>query len=642
MDALTRGAIGKIAGMKSSEEDPAFQPTVQVINLRKVNASGSQDRFRIILSDGVNFMQGLLATQCNDVVHSNQLQNESIIRLQKFVKNEVSGRTLVVALSLEVVGDHPGGRIGDPKDISESSGVENINPQMSRDPQAQGMYGSRPNVIKPEGGGGRPSPGNSYGGARANNPYGGANRNPYGSSTSSAPIVRTTPGGTHITPIANMNMYNSRWTIRARVTNKSDIRTWSNAKGEGSLFSVDLLDSSGTDIRATMFKEAVDKFYNLLEQGQVYTFSGGRVKVANMQYNTCKSNFEITFDQNSEIHKVDDVGDIQKNLYNFVESIAHIESVEANKMIDVIAVVKSVGEPTTLMSKKTGNELTKCDLTLVDDSGVEISMTLWGADKANSAPQQFGGNPVVAFRRAKVSDYGGKSLSLSGGAEIRPADCSNAVQRLEQWWNNGGSSGVGTKSLSSSGGSGGTVAPFNERQDIASIKGKHMGHGDKPDWLTFKGTISFIKKDKQDGAWYPACANTGDPCKNLYKVTQTTDGSWFCDKCQGTYPKPVRRWIFSGTVEDDTCSTWISFFNPQAETLLGGDVKADDVFEQFMEHNQDQDGYDSLFYKALHTEWVFKCKVKSEQVNDDVRVKTSVHALQPVDYVKERDRKSVV
>lgn len=589
---------------------------------------------QIILSDGNKYIQGLLATQSNQLVYDNKLEQHCVFRLQKFVKNEVSGRTLVVCLNLDIL-NNPGRRLGEPTDIAAAGGVENVNPQRTTAPQAQGMYGNnKPNVIKPEGAGNNPNGGS----ARNGNPYGGGNKNPYGaSSNNNAPIVRTTPGGSNFTPIANLNMYQSRWTIRARITNKSDIRTWSNARGEGSLFSIDLLDSSGTDIRATMFKEAVDKFYNILEEGKVYTFSGGRIKVANMQYNTCKSNFEVTFDQNSEIHLDNDAGDIQRNLYDFVPSIAHIEGVEANKTIDVLAIVKTVGDPTTLMSKKTGNELTKCDLTLVDDSGVEISMTLWGADKANSAPQTFGGNPVVAFRRARVSDFGGKSLSLSGGAEIRPVDCPDDVNRLEQWWSNGGSSGVGTKSLSSTGGSGGTVAPFHERQEIASIKGKHMGHGEKPDWLTFKGTISFIKKDKEGGAWYPACANTGDPCKNLYKVTQTTDGSWFCDKCQGTYPNPVRRWIFSATVEDDTCSTWISFFNPQAETLLGGEMSADQAFERFMEHNQDQDGYDSLFHKALHTEWVFKCKVKSEQVNEEQRVKTSVYALQPVDYVKESE-----
>jgi Replication factor-A protein 1, N-terminal domain len=49
MDTLTQGAVAKIAGMKNSEEDPSFQPIVQVINLRKVNASGSQDRYRVSL-----------------------------------------------------------------------------------------------------------------------------------------------------------------------------------------------------------------------------------------------------------------------------------------------------------------------------------------------------------------------------------------------------------------------------------------------------------------------------------------------------------------------------------------------------------------------------------------------------------------
>ena len=33
-----------------------------------------------------------------------------------------------------------------------------------------------------------------------------------------------------------------RWTIRARVSNKSDVRTWSNNKGTGKLFSVTLTD----------------------------------------------------------------------------------------------------------------------------------------------------------------------------------------------------------------------------------------------------------------------------------------------------------------------------------------------------------------------------------------------------------------
>lgn len=59
------------------------------------------------------------------------------------------------------------------------------------------------------------------------------------------------------------------WTIKARITSKSDIRRWSNAKGEGTLFSIDLLDNEGGEIRATFFKDACEKFFPVLEEGKV-------------------------------------------------------------------------------------------------------------------------------------------------------------------------------------------------------------------------------------------------------------------------------------------------------------------------------------------------------------------------------------
>lgn len=45
---------------------------------------------------------------------------------------------------------------------------------------------------------------------------------------------------------------------------KSNIRTWSNARGEGKLFSMDLCDESG-EIRATAFKNECDKFYDMIQ-----------------------------------------------------------------------------------------------------------------------------------------------------------------------------------------------------------------------------------------------------------------------------------------------------------------------------------------------------------------------------------------
>jgi replication factor A1 len=620
---LTPDAVRTIIGV-SSRDDPAFTPTVQVIQIRPVNNAGPP-RYRLVLSDGTHFIQGMLATQLNDMVHVS-LHNNCIIRISEFMNNNVQGKNIIIVLRLDIV-DNPGIKIGEPMDIEKAGNLalNSHRPPGNNPSSAAPMY-NRTNVATV---GSPVRSSNPYASPGSNNPY-----SPPKRSNNNAPIVHqgsaagggTPGGGPKITPISQLNMYQNRFTIRARVTSKSDIRTWSNAKGEGSLFSMDLLDSSGMDIRVTMFKEAVEKFYNFFVVGSVYTITGGRLKVANMQYNTCKSNLELTLDQNAEVHKVDDSGDIQAQSFDFVK-ISDLERMDEKSNVDVLAVVQEVGEVQSLTSKKTGQELQKCDLTLIDDTGVQVRLTLWG-QQATSARDTLGGNKVAAFRRARVSDYGGKSLS-GGDMHIEPRI--PETEALHQWWSSQGSRSGPVKSLSSSGGAGGRMDDFASRKSIADIKNQNLGYinQEKGDYLSFKGHFTFIKKDKEGGAWYTACPNKDEPCRNRCKVTQTTDGNWQCERCRGTYPNCSHKWIFSGTVSDDTSTTWVSIFDEQAQQLLG--VTADEVFAQY----ENQDLYDGHFAKALHTEWVFKCRVKNEMVNDEPRLKTQVVRMDPVDYVAE-------
>lgn len=44
---------------------------------------------------------------------------------------------------------------------------------------------------------------------------------------------------------------------------------------------VDLMDKHGTQIQATFFKDAVDKFDPIIKDGGIYLFSNGTVKIAN-------------------------------------------------------------------------------------------------------------------------------------------------------------------------------------------------------------------------------------------------------------------------------------------------------------------------------------------------------------------------
>lgn len=106
-----------------------------------------------------------------------------------------------------------------------------------------------------------------------------------------------------IYPIEGLSPYQNKWTIKARVTNKSDIRHWSNARGEGKLFSVTFLDETG-EIKATGFNDAVDQFYNLLEEGKVYFVSKARVGIAKRQFSNVNNEYEITLESSTEINLV--------------------------------------------------------------------------------------------------------------------------------------------------------------------------------------------------------------------------------------------------------------------------------------------------------------------------------------------------
>jgi len=87
---LTQGAI--ITMCFTSEE---FQPVLQVFDLKLVQSqlnSSTTERYRVVLSDGLHYQQGMLALHKNELVHSGRLQKGSIVKLTQFICNDVQNR----------------------------------------------------------------------------------------------------------------------------------------------------------------------------------------------------------------------------------------------------------------------------------------------------------------------------------------------------------------------------------------------------------------------------------------------------------------------------------------------------------------------------------------------------------------------
>jgi replication factor A1 len=190
--------------------------------------------------------------------------------------------------------------VGSPTDVSGAPGgaaqaPAAATPQYQQQQQQQQQYAAPPPLQQqyappPQ----QYAPAPSYGGAPAAPPsYGGGGGG-------GGAIAKAELGGT-FQPIDSLNPYQNRWTIKARITSKGEMKSWNNARGSGTLFKIELLDDRGGEIAACFFKESADKFYPLLEVNQVYTFANGRLKVANKQYSSCSSDYEISFGNDADI-----------------------------------------------------------------------------------------------------------------------------------------------------------------------------------------------------------------------------------------------------------------------------------------------------------------------------------------------------
>ncbi|KAF5183203.1 Replication protein a subunit, partial [Thalictrum thalictroides] len=90
---LTSNAISMICTGQIKGDD--VNPVLQVVDLKQLNAGSNQnsaERYRVVLSDGFNSQQGMLATQMNFLVQSNKLKKGSVVELSQFVSQFIQNR----------------------------------------------------------------------------------------------------------------------------------------------------------------------------------------------------------------------------------------------------------------------------------------------------------------------------------------------------------------------------------------------------------------------------------------------------------------------------------------------------------------------------------------------------------------------
>ncbi|TSN39301.1 Replication protein A 70 kDa DNA-binding subunit [Bagarius yarrelli] len=563
---LSEGAIEAL--IKGNE---VTNPVLQLINIRRLDSGNGPVRFRLMMSDGLHTMSSfMLATPLNSLAEQNLVAPNCVCSLKKSVTNVLKdGRTVVIILDLEVIksADQMAGKIGDPTPyVDGQSKAPQTVPAAT--PSAPSAPSSRP--LQPQNGGSM-------------------NRGPsrdFGKKPMTAP---STPGGTSkVVPIASLNPYQSKWTIRARVTNKSTIRTWSNSRGDGKLFSIEIVDES------------------------VYYISKGTLKIANKQFSSLKNDYEMTLNGESTIIPCDDSSDVPMMQCDFV-SIADLDARDKDAIVDVIGVCKTV-EDVTRITTKNSREVSKRNIQLMDMSGKIIQVTLWG----NEAETFDGtGQPILAIKGARLSDFGGRSLSslYSSTLLINP-DIPEAY-KLRGWYDKEGHALDGQLMTEMRGGGGGGLSNW---KSLSDVKNEHLGHGDKADYFTCIATIVYMRKEN---CLYQAC-----PSKECNKkVVDQQNGMYRCEKCDKEFPDFKYRLMLSANIADFGDNQWVTCFQDTAETILG---QKSDYIGQLKDSNEA--AFDEVFQHANFSTFVFRNRVKLETYNDESRIKVTVVEAKPVDH----------
>lgn len=72
-------------------------PVVQILTIKPMGAKteGGAERYRLVVSDGEMFCQGMVATQSHHLIIEQQLETHKIVRIKQYQKNVINKKRFV-------------------------------------------------------------------------------------------------------------------------------------------------------------------------------------------------------------------------------------------------------------------------------------------------------------------------------------------------------------------------------------------------------------------------------------------------------------------------------------------------------------------------------------------------------------------
>ena len=219
--------------------------------------------------------------------------------------------------------------------------------------------------------------------------------------------------------LADIKQYTSiGFTIKGTINHRSPLETKTVFGLEKSFFFAVIIDHAGTEMKISFWADQAVDSYGKLKKGSRVWITGLAPKKAKFGYAT-HGDIELKSTKGLQIQIDDEDEDADDDIliihsWNAPPSILKISEKPINTIIDAIGFVHSIEDVkqiTTRKSKQT--DLLNFDLV---DQTARIRVSAWG----QHAHTELSDGQLIGIKGARVSDYNGRSLTVTGYIEKEP------------------------------------------------------------------------------------------------------------------------------------------------------------------------------------------------------------------------------
>ena len=424
------------------------------------------------------------------------------------------------------------------------------------------------------------------------------------------------------TSLKQLTTFSRDFIIFVRITKKSEIKIFEtrnnnmNSSNQGKLFYFIVLDRDGNEMQGTCFNKAVDKFFDIIEEDQLYEIKGGYVKINDKKYTRIKSDYKIVLDENSKITKKIDNGTIKKNNMSIVR-IKDIQNMNLYSIVDLCVVVLNVGEKMIKNTRNGSQPLKK--ITVGDVSKYRIEISLWRVHSDTKV--KFG--DILLINNVKIGEYKGRTLTTFDETciKINPPKTNEYVKELDEFI-----SKIDLRSEFLDLENNSEIKNEKNREDNENYCSVHIrdvlesldDYEDAHNLSKITATVTQILHNEKN--YYMGCSDRN--CKRKLKLE---DDEYICPNCRKSTKSPTYYYTLSLRVKDASTEYWIDIFGKTAESIMKCTAEE---YKEFLK-NRDEEKLKELTQGIEFKVFNFWIKPKLQTYNTISKKKLYAYRIEP-------------